>query len=285
MNRVQRIVIIMEKLLHRPLQLFSLRSFSRQLKVSKSSISKDLSLIREVFEQEKMGTLETIPGAAGGIRFRSQQRPQEILLFLNNLSSTLSSRDRILPGGYLYMTDIIFNPHLCQTLGRIFAQLFSSTHPDFIITMETKGIPVALMTAHFFNAPLITIRRSRRVTEGSVLSINYVSGSSQKIQTMSLTRRALPAGARVLIMDDFMKAGGTARGMLDLMKEFEAEVLGLGVLVATEVPENKLVKEYLSLLILEHVLEEEGRVRMKANPVLKQYLNHTSRRDDDIEPV
>lgn len=266
----------MERFLGRPLHLFSLGSFSQDLGVSKSTISKDLSLIREVLKTEGVGILETISGAAGGIRYRPLSLSQEMFSFLNDLSRTLSSKDRILPGGYLYMTDLIFNPHFCQTLGRIFAQLFSNLHPDYIITMETKGIPIALMTAHFFNVPLITIRRSKQITEGSVLSINYVSGSSQKIQTMSLTRRALPVGAQVLIIDDFMKAGGTARGMLDLMIEFEVHVLGLGVLVATSRPRKKLVQEFLSLLILEEVRVDEGEIRMTANPILKKMLQHTS---------
>lgn len=259
----------MERLFQRPQHLFSLRSFSQHLGVSKSTISKDVSLIRKVLLQENRGSLETLPGAAGGVRYNPSLLSQEILTFLDQLAETLSSADRILPGGFLYMADITFDPHLCQTFGRIFAHLFSSAAPQYIITMETKGIPLALMTAHFFNIPLITIRRSKHITEGSVVSINYVSGSSQKIQTMSLARRALPVGARVLLMDDFMKAGGTAQGMLDLMKEFEAQVVGIGLLIATKRPEKKMVEKYLPLLILEEVKVDRGVVQVRTNPLLK----------------
>jgi len=54
----------------------------------------------------------------------------------------------------------------------------------------------------------------------------------------------------VLIIDDFMKAGGTAQGMADLVREVGAVVAGTGVLVATAEPAEKLVEEYLPLLIL-----------------------------------
>jgi purine operon repressor len=77
---------------------------------------------------------------------------------------------------------------------------------------------------------------------------------------MSLARRALPTGAKVLIIDDFMKAGGTAKGMADLMKEFKAEVLGMGVLVDTKEPENKLVDSYLGLLELVELDEKNEKV-------------------------
>ena len=39
--------------------------------------------------------------------------------------------------------------------------------------------------------------------------------------------------SKVLFVDDFMKAGGTAKGVTDLMKECEAEVVGIGVVMTT----------------------------------------------------
>ena len=75
------------------------------------------------------------------------------------------------------------------------------------------------------------VRRDNKVTEGSAVSINYVSGSNKRIQTMSLARRALEEAANVLIIDDFMKAGGTIQGMMDLLQEFRANVQGVGVFV------------------------------------------------------
>jgi purine operon repressor len=65
-----------------------------------------------------------------------------------------------------------------------------------------------------------------------------------------------------LIIDDFMKAGGTARGMIDLAHEFDAEVVGLGVLVATEEPSQKLVDDYQALLILSDVDEHTKSVKL-----------------------
>lgn len=88
---------------------------------------------------------------------------------------------------------------------------FMDRNPDYILTVETKGIPLAVMVARAFNKPLVIARRDSKVTEGSAISINYVTGSSGRIQTMTLTKRAIPPNARVLIIDDFMKAGGLRR--------------------------------------------------------------------------
>jgi purine operon repressor len=115
------------------------------------------------------------------------------------------------------------------------------------VTLETKGIPLALMTAHALGVPLVTVRRDADVTEGPALGIHYVSGSA-RVQTMTLPRRALAPGTRVLLVDDFLKAGGTARGLMDLMDEFGAEVVGLAVLIETAEPVKKLVKGHFALV-------------------------------------
>ncbi len=65
---------------------------------------------------------------------------------------------------------------------------------------------------------------------------------------MTLPLRAIPQGARVLFVDDFLRGGGTARGVYDLMREFQAEVAGIGVLIETEQPADKMLDRYLALI-------------------------------------
>jgi len=137
-----------------------------------------------------------------------------------------------------------------------------------VVTVETKGIPLAMMTARCLGLPLVVARRDLRVTEGSSLSINYASGSTGDIRTMSLPRRALAPGAKVLVVDDFMKAGGTAHALMELMTEFGARVLSLGILTATSVPGRKLVDDYLALSVLEGIDERRRLVRVAPGPAL-----------------
>src|SRR5699024_11697629 len=55
-------------------------------------------------------------------------------------------------------------------------------------------------------------------------------------------------GAKVLIVDDFMKGGGTLTGMEELVKEFEGTIAGICVLCEADFDKEKLVKNYLSLV-------------------------------------
>ncbi|SJZ74510.1 pur operon repressor [Selenihalanaerobacter shriftii] len=260
MRRSERIVAITKILVDKPYRLFSLNHFAEKFNVAKSTVSEDLAIIKRVFAAENMGKIETLSGAAGGVRFIPDKADYDIKKTIKYFCQQLSDAERILPGGFLYMTDLIFSPELIMEVGKIFATKFADLDVDYIITIETKGIPIALATARAMNLPVISVRKDNRVTEGSVVSINYVTGSSKKIETMSLSRRALQVGSKVIIIDDFMKAGGTAKGMLDLMKEFQTEVLDIGVLMETSEPENKLVSDYTSLITLERVDEKNQEV-------------------------
>ena len=63
----------------------------------------------------------------------------------------------------------------------------------------------------------------------------------------------------MLIVDDFMRGGSTASGMLLMAKQFEAEVTGVGVFIAYDEPKIKSVPNYRSLLTL-HNMEGENRL-------------------------
>ena len=85
---------------------------------------------------------------------------------------------------------------------------------------------------------------------------------------MSLSKRSLKENAEVLIIDDFMKGGGTCKGMEDMMREFNANVVGTAVVIETKEPEKKLVDNYTSLLVLNNISLKEGIIEVRPNPKL-----------------
>lgn len=263
LRRVERLVALSKMLIDMPGYLFSLGHFSDIFNSAKSTLSEDMVTIKQAIEQFGLGTVETVSGAAGGIRYVPCHSAERMNTFLSGMAKRLAEPERIIPGGFLYMSDILFMPDLMVQVGEIFRTRFAHLAPDYIMTVETKGIPLAFTTARAFGLPLVIVRQGGKVTEGPSVSINYVTGSSKRIQTMSLPRRALAAGSKVLVIDDFMKAGGTARGMIDLANEVGAEVIGTGVLIATHEPEQKLVDDYLALLILHDVDSQTKKIDIR----------------------
>jgi purine operon repressor len=191
-----------------------------------------------------------------------------VLELSESLSRELAKRERILPGGYLYMLDIIYNPAIVSDIGRVFASRFINKNINYVITVETKGIPLAFMTARHLDVPLVIVRHNNEATDGTSVNINYLSGSSGKIQTMVLSLRSLKRNSRLLFVDDFMKGGGTAKGILELAREFACEVAGINVLIQTAEPSKKLVDSWYSLLTLQGV-DEDGEI-VKISPSARQ---------------
>lgn len=265
LKRSARLVELTQFLLARPHSLIPLTTFAERYGAAKSSISEDLAIIKEVFEEEGMGELQTLAGAAGGVKYIPRVSDEKARGIIQEICAKLEEPGRILPGGYLYMSDLLGQPHLVNEIGDIFATLFGGKNIDVVMTVETKGIPIAYATGAKLNLPVVLVRRDHQVTEGSAVSINYVSGSHKSIHTMTLSRRALKEKSRVLIVDDFMKAGGTVRGMIDLLAEFDAEVAGVGVLLdsGSVDSEERQVEEYVSLVTLETVDSKNRTVGVK----------------------
>jgi purine operon repressor len=255
LRRSARLVEMTQYLLFRPHTLIPLTTFAERYNSAKSSISEDLAIIKEVFEDDGLGELLTLAGAAGGVKYIPKISKGTAKGIIENICKQLDQPERVLPGGYLYMSDILGQPAVVNEIGRMFASAFSTRDLDVVMTVETKGIPIAYATSQYLNLPVVIVRRDNRVTEGSAVSINYVSGSTKRIQTMSLARRALKEESRVLVVDDFMRAGGTIKGMVDLLQEFRATVKGVGVFVESgEVEaEEHLVDDYISLAKLSGV--------------------------------
>jgi len=183
-----------------------------------------------------------------------------------DLCNKINDGSRILSGGFLYLVDLIYDPTVAAKVGKIFASNIDYEEANYVVTMETKGIPMALMTAKAMNLPLVIIRKDTKVSEGPTLSTTYISGNSSQVESMSLPRKALKPNSKVIIIDDFMRGGGTIRGMIDLMNEFGAEVIGTGVFISKATPKDKLVDDYISLI----QLNVEGDV-ITAEPNLKTF--------------
>ncbi|HLN64889.1 MAG TPA: pur operon repressor [Symbiobacteriaceae bacterium] len=257
LTRSQRLIHMLKILVERPGEQIPLSYFTERFDAAKSTISEDLALIKETLELEGSGLLRTHAGAIGGVQYWPIPSQRETADTLMELCRLLKDPSRILPGGFLYMTDIVTHPVWSARIGEIIAARFLAAQPDVVLTVETKGIPMAIMVARALGIPMVMARREGRVTEGPSFTIHYISGSSRRISTMTVGLRALKRESRVLIVDDFMKAGATARGMVDLVTELGATVAGVGIFVTTAEPEKKRVEEYTSLLTLVDVNEED----------------------------
>lgn len=268
MKRTKRVGAIIKILSENPNKLYSLSYFCELFSAAKSSISEDIHTAKQILEEMDLGRIETSAGAGGGVKFIPHISDRDAEALLNHLCDKLKDKSRILGGGFLYTSDLMFDSNITKSAGEIFAQRFMDLGADYVVTIETKGIPVALMTAHALNLPLVVIRRESKISEGSTVSINYFSGSAERIQKMSIAKRAVASGSKAIIIDDFMRAGGSVKGISDMLAEFDIEIVGTGIMIATTEPEKKKIQDFFPLIHLGSVDENEKTIDVFPNSLI-----------------
>ena len=178
LSRNSRVVAITKILTENPNKVIGLNKFSDLLNAAKSTISEDIVIVREILEKLQMGKVETIAGAAGGIKFIPGIEDESRRKFAEEICEMLKDKSRIVPGNFIYVTDLMYDPQIVSKAGVILSSEFYNKGVDYVVTVETKGIPLAYEVARNLGIPLVIIRRDNKVTEGSTVTINYVSGTN-----------------------------------------------------------------------------------------------------------
>lgn len=263
-TRNERISIITKILIENPNRIVGLNYFAELLNAAKSTISEDILVVRETMEKMKMGRVETISGASGGVKYIVRIENDLIKEFQDEIMNYLSDKNRIVPGNFLYVTDIMQNPRIISRAGAILAQKFLDEKLDYVITVETKGIPLAYEVAKFLGVPLLVVRRNSKITEGTSVSINYLTGTQGMLSVMSLSKRSIRPDSNLVFIDDFLRGGGTVKGIMDLLSEFDSRLIGTGILV-----DNKEVEKTLNTRIINLIdyqgFDESGNVILKGS--------------------
>ena len=256
-----------QMLMKSPNKSLALSTFCETFDTAKSTASEDLDIIRTAMKRFRFGTLETLPGAAGGVRFRPLIAHEDGLAAVTELCGRMSAPGRVLPGELLYIADLVGDPETLLRMGEIVAGEYYGDEPHFVLTMEMQGIPLAMMTARALGVPVVIARRSVKAYEGAAVHITYPVGSSFK--TMSLPKRLVREGQKTIIVDDVLRTGGTLAGMRSLMDEFNVTVAGTAVLIATEQAQrdNPGVRP---LMVMEGVDEATGAAKLRPGDWLRE---------------
>lgn len=265
MKRTERVGAIIKILTDTPSELYSLQYFCDRFDVAKSSISEDITVANSAVSSTGSGYIETLSGAKGGVRFIPDISQNQLSILQTEFCNKIKDSNRILGGGFLYTSDTMFDAKLVSKLATVFAKKFKDRNANYVATVETKGIPLASMVAHQMNLPLVIIRREAKVSEGSTVSINYFSGSYDRVQKMSISKRAVEPGSKAIIIDDFMRGGGSTRGIHDILSEFDVEVVGVGIAIASALPEKKKIDEFTAIAYLGDVDEEQKTIEVFPN--------------------
>jgi xanthine phosphoribosyltransferase len=124
------------------------------------------------------------------------------------------------------------DPVLMKKIGETFAKKFHDKEITKVITLESSGIGPALMTAYELGVPLIFARKRKSLTLNSDLYISKVySFTKQEESEISIARKFIDCSDSILIIDDFLANGQAALGLIDIIQQAKAQVVGVGIVI------------------------------------------------------
>lgn len=125
------------------------------------------------------------------------------------------------------------NTALMVEMGQAFHQAFGDETVNLILTVESSGIAVALTTAIAFgNVPVVFAKKGKPSTlAGEVYQSRVFSYTRGEACPISVAKAYLPGEAKVLIIDDFLANGEASQGLVDIVRQAGAQVVGIGICV------------------------------------------------------
>jgi adenine phosphoribosyltransferase len=119
------------------------------------------------------------------------------------------------PDGFRIAIDGLANPYMDRGI-------------SLVVGIESRGFILGAAVADRLGAGFVPVRKVGKLPSTTVkvtYDLEYGSDS------LEMHRDAVDPGQRVLIVDDLLATGGTARATVDLVKQLGGEVEGIAVLI------------------------------------------------------
>ncbi len=130
-------------------------------------------------------------------------------------------------GVRLAVFNILGDIEMTKAAGRELAARLHSSHPDLIVTTETKSVPLAYEIASLLELPYVVLRKTYVSYMGEALETKVQSIATGRPRTIFLDAkdRTLCGGKRVALVDDVISTGSTLHAMRDLMDRAGARIV------------------------------------------------------------
>ncbi|MCM8709650.1 xanthine phosphoribosyltransferase [Clostridium sp. SYSU_GA19001] len=150
--------------------------------------------------------------------------------------------DKILKEGQVLQSNILkvdsFINHqmdikLFNEIGKEFKRRFDNKEVTKILTIEASGIGIAVITSQYFNfAPVVFAKKTLGGNfSGEAYEAEVHSYTKKQTCIIKVNKNYIQPGDKVLIIDDFLANGQAALGLINVVRQAAAEVVGVGIVI------------------------------------------------------
>lgn len=156
---------------------------------------------------------------------------------------------------------------LYNEIGKEFYRLFGDCNVTKILTIEASGIGIACVTAQSFNyCPVVFAKKSKTSNvSDSVYTSQVESFTHGNVNTVIVSKEYIKPEDRILIIDDFLANGAALTGLIDIVNQAGATVVGAGIVIEKGFQDGgKKLREkgyrIESLAIIDSMNDETGEI-------------------------
>ncbi|WP_455663171.1 xanthine phosphoribosyltransferase [Pradoshia sp.] len=150
-------------------------------------------------------------------------------------------KEKIMTEGQVLSDDVLkvdtflnhqLDPVLMSEIGKEFAKRFAGMGITKIVTIESSGIAPSVMAGLELHVPVLFARKKKSLTlQDDLYTASVYSFTKQEDNQICIGRKFLSKKEKVLIIDDFLAKGQAALGLIDLVKQSGAEIIGIGIVI------------------------------------------------------
>ena len=101
-----------------------------------------------------------------------------------------------------------------------------------VLTLEVSGIALGVAVARLLGVPLVFAKKSKTVyMDEEVYCAEVLSFRHKNVNRVIVSRKLLSQQDHVLIVDDIMANGCALQGLISIVEDAEAEVVGCGIAI------------------------------------------------------
>jgi xanthine phosphoribosyltransferase len=149
-------------------------------------------------------------------------------------------------------------------IGQEFKRRFADCKITKILTIEASGIGIACIAAQYFQVPVVFAKKNQtKNIAGDVYVGKVESFTHGRVYDIIVAKEFLKADDKILIIDDFLANGSALLGLIKLVKDAGATLVGAGIVIEKGFQEGgALVRgtgvRVESLAIIDEMSEESG---------------------------
>ena len=150
------------------------------------------------------------------------------------LEERILSDGKCYPGGILKVDKFInhqMDPNLMKAIGVEFVKRFAGVNANKILTIEASGIAPAIMLGFLLDLPVVFVKKKKPSTMDNLYASQVFSFTKQRSYDVVVSRDYLTKDDRLIFIDDFLAFGNAAKGIIDLVKQSGAKLVGMGFII------------------------------------------------------